>query len=67
MIVLSKRDTGESRPSTRSGDRQAVCVYLTDGYGEFPEEAPQLPVLWVVVPGGLPSEEIPYGEICRLI
>jgi len=50
-----------------SGDQEAVCVYLTDGYGEFPEEAPQLPVLWVIVPGGLPSEEIPYGEICRLI
>lgn len=50
-----------------SGDQEAICVYLTDGYGDFPEEAPQLPVLWVIVPGGLPSEEIPYGEICRLI
>jgi predicted metal-dependent peptidase len=50
-----------------SGDQEAVCVYLTDGYGEFPKEAPQLPVLWIIVPGGLPSEEIPYGEICRLI
>ncbi|MEB3330995.1 MAG: VWA-like domain-containing protein [Synechococcaceae cyanobacterium] len=50
-----------------SGDQEAICVYLTDGYGEFPEEAPQLPVLWVIVPGGLPSEDIPYGEICRLI
>jgi predicted metal-dependent peptidase len=50
-----------------SGDQEAVCVYLTDGYGDFPEEAPQLPVLWVIVPGGLQSEEIPYGEICRLI
>jgi predicted metal-dependent peptidase len=50
-----------------SGDQEAVCVYLTDGYGSFPSEAPQLPVLWVITPGGLPSEEIPYGEICRLI
>jgi len=50
-----------------SGDQEAICVYLTDGYGAFPEEAPQLPVLWVIVPGGLPSEEIPYGEISRLI
>lgn len=50
-----------------SGDQEAICVYLTDGYGDFPEEAPQLPVLWVIVPGGLPSEDIPYGEICRLI
>lgn len=50
-----------------SGDQEAVCVYLTDGNGDFPEEAPQLPVLWVIMPGGLPSEFIPYGEICRLI
>ena len=50
-----------------SGDQEAICVYLTDGYGDFPEEAPQLPVLWVIVPGGLPSEDIPYGEISRLL
>ena len=50
-----------------SGDQEAICVYLTDGLGVFPEEAPQLPVLWVIVPGGLPSEQIPYGEISRLI
>jgi len=50
-----------------SRDQEAVCVYLTDGYGSFPSEAPQLPVLWVITPGGLPCEEIPYGEICRLI
>jgi predicted metal-dependent peptidase len=50
-----------------SGDQEAICVYLTDGYGDFPEDMPQLPVLWVIVPGGLPSDEIPYGEICRLI
>lgn len=25
----------------------AVCVYLTDGYGEFPNSPPQLPIKWV--------------------
>jgi len=50
-----------------SGDQEAICVYLTDGFGAFPEETPELPVLWVIVPGGLPSDDIPYGEICRLI
>jgi predicted metal-dependent peptidase len=50
-----------------SGDQEAVCVYLTDGMGEFPEEPPELPVLWVIVPGGLSSDEIPFGEVCRLI
>lgn len=50
-----------------SGDQEAICVYLTDGYGDFPQEAPQLPVLWVIVPGGLDNDAIPYGEICRLL
>lgn len=44
-----------------------VCVYLTDGYGCFPEEAPSLPVLWVVTPGGLALEEFPFGEAVRLL
>ncbi|KAF3888682.1 MULTISPECIES: vWA domain-containing protein [Nostocales] len=52
-----------------SWDRQTqgVCVYLTDGYGDFPEEKPELPVLWVVTPGGLALEEFPFGEAVRLL
>jgi predicted metal-dependent peptidase len=50
-----------------SGDHEAVCVYLTDGFGDFPDEIPDFPVLWVIVPGGLPSEDIPFGEVCRLV
>lgn len=50
-----------------SGDQEAICVYLTDGHGDFPEQPPDLPVLWVIVPGGLSSDQIPYGEICRLV
>ncbi|MBE9115129.1 hypothetical protein IQ249_04370 [Lusitaniella coriacea LEGE 07157] len=44
-----------------------VCVYLTDGYGTFPPEPPELPVLWVVTPGGLPLEQFPCGETVRLL
>ncbi|MDY6803675.1 MAG: VWA-like domain-containing protein [Cyanobacteriota bacterium] len=44
-----------------------VCVYLTDGYGNFPDEPPPLPVLWVVTPGGLGLEHFPFGETVRLI
>jgi predicted metal-dependent peptidase len=51
---------------TWSRDKQAVCVYLTDGYGDFPKQEPELPTLWVVVPGGLESERFPWGEILRL-
>jgi predicted metal-dependent peptidase len=44
-----------------------VCVYLTDGYGCFPEPAPELPTLWVVTPGGLDLSAFPFGEAVRLI
>jgi predicted metal-dependent peptidase len=44
-----------------------VCVYLTDGYGDFPDPAPELPTLWVVTPGGLDLSEFPFGEAVRLI
>lgn len=49
-----------------SREKQAVCVYLTDGYGDFPKQEPELPTLWVVVPGGLEDKEFPWGEVVRL-
>ena len=45
----------------------AVCVYLTDGYGTFPDTTPELPVLWVVTPGGLDLAQFPFGEAVRLV
>ncbi|MDJ0733894.1 MAG: VWA-like domain-containing protein [Nostocaceae cyanobacterium] len=44
-----------------------VCVYLTDGYGTFPRQPPQFPVLWVVTPGGLDLKQFPFGEAVRLL
>ena len=52
---------------TWDGHTQAVCIYLTDGYGEFPVVAPVLPTLWVVTPGGLDLARFPFGEAVRLI
>jgi predicted metal-dependent peptidase len=46
---------------------QGVCIYLTDGEGNFPEQPPELPVLWVVTPGGLPLSQFPFGEAVRLL
>lgn len=46
---------------------QAICIYLTDGYGEFPTPAPTLPTLWVVTPGGLDLARFPFGETVRLV
>jgi hypothetical protein len=33
---------------------------------DSPETEPELPVLWVVIPGGLDSSEFPFGEVVRL-
>jgi predicted metal-dependent peptidase len=46
---------------------QAICIYLTDGYGEFPTSVPTLPTLWVVTPGGLDLARFPFGEAIRLV
>jgi predicted metal-dependent peptidase len=43
------------------------CVYLTDGFGSFPSNVPELPVLWVVTPGGLDLKQFPFGEAVRLL
>ncbi|AFY94125.1 DUF2201 family putative metallopeptidase [Chamaesiphon minutus] len=45
---------------------QSVCIYLTDGYGEFPLHPPSIPTLWVVTPGGLDLAKFPFGTAIRL-
>ncbi len=45
----------------------SVTVYLTDGYGDFPDEALEVPTLWVVTPGGLDADSFPFGEVVKLI
>lgn len=49
------------------GSASGVCIYLTDGYGTFPVRAPQIPVLWVLAPGGINEYQVPFGEAIRLI
>lgn len=57
----------EALKHCRFEDQPYVCVYLTDGYGDFPDEHPEVPTLWVVVPGGLESDEFPFGKVVRLL
>lgn len=45
---------------------QPVCIYFTDGYGDFPSNAPDSPVLWLVLPGGLVSSGYPFGDVVRM-
>ncbi|HSL28511.1 MAG TPA: VWA-like domain-containing protein [Anaerolineales bacterium] len=51
----------------RSPWTTTVAVYLTDGYGRFPSQPPDVPVLWVVTPGGRESAQFPFGETVRLV
>jgi predicted metal-dependent peptidase len=61
------------RPFLAAADRHqfaastTVAIYLTDGYGSFPERAPRVPVLWVVTPGGRDLGQFPFGETVRLL
>jgi predicted metal-dependent peptidase len=50
----------------QSADIDPLCVYLTDGYGEFPKMHPDVSVLWVVCPGGLDSQDFPFGNVVRI-
>ena len=49
---------------THYGD--LVCIYLTDGFGVFPEDIPGFSVIWVVTPGGMDSQDFPFGSVIRL-
>jgi predicted metal-dependent peptidase len=64
------RDTDndyETANAKAQGGVGVISVYLTDGMGSFPTDAPSYPVLWVCLPGGIPLENFPFGEAVRLI
>lgn len=50
----------------RDPNLESICVYLTDGYGTFPNSEPLLPTLWIITPGGLNLNAIPFGEAVKL-
>jgi predicted metal-dependent peptidase len=58
-------DRLESDPP--GGEPPSVCIYMTDGFGDFPATEPRFPVLWAIVPGGLDEESFPFGEAVRLV
>ena len=47
-------------------DDSTVAVYLTDGDGPFPPEAPNSPVLLVRHSGGVDEERLPFGDVVRM-
>ena len=56
----------EKLESDRDPFDEALCIYLTDGFGSFPDSPPAVPVLWVVTSEGIDNEDFPFGEVARL-
>jgi predicted metal-dependent peptidase len=44
-------------------NNKSISIYLTDGYGDFPEDKPRQDVLWVISPGGLAAVNFPFGKV----
>lgn len=42
----------------------SACIYLTDGYGTFPSEAPPYPILWGSI--GADASAFPFGEVIKV-
>lgn len=43
-----------------------VCVYLTDGDGEYPEEEPSFPVVWLITSDGVNEDRVPFGSYVKM-
>jgi len=41
-----------------------ALIYCTDGYGSFPEAAPNCPVMWIVTHRG--SVDFPFGDVINV-
>jgi len=47
----------------KEGLEPACLIYLTDGWGSFPTEAPPYPTLWIMTTD---KDQVPFGEVVRL-
>ncbi|UOD29414.1 hypothetical protein INH39_29075 [Massilia violaceinigra] len=50
----------------RSERQVDAAIYFTDGEGPFPVTPPNYPVLWVALPGAIPSDSFPFGQVIRM-
>ncbi len=48
----------------KAGNSLDALIYITDGYGSFPKQAPGYPVLWLVPESGF--ENPPFGQLIRI-
>ncbi len=47
-------------------DRPRMLVFFTDGYGTFPSQEPDYPVLWVLTPNSIDMDKVPFGRVTKL-
>jgi predicted metal-dependent peptidase len=69
--LQERRQTGSFwsyvRRETEQSHIRGLCVYVTDGFGDDPAQPPDLPVLWLVTPGGRELDQFPFGQAVRLL
>ena len=41
-----------------------TLIYLTDGFGSFPDKPPSYPVLWIMTQRCI--QQVPFGEVIRM-
>ena len=56
--AIEKKDVGFT-------DINRVAVYLTDGYGDFPEDC-SIPTLWLATHDALETSAFPFGQVIRI-
>jgi predicted metal-dependent peptidase len=69
--VQEKRRSGSFwhyiQQETEQHHTQALCVYVTDGFGDTPTQTPDVPVLWLVTPGGRELDQFLFGQAAQLL
>ena len=43
-----------------------IVVFVTDGFGMFPQTVINYPIIWIVTKNGLPDERFPFGTIVKM-
>jgi predicted metal-dependent peptidase len=47
---------------------QTLGIVFTDGYARLNDfDEPDCPVLWCISPGGVKSDDLPFGEVVRIL
>ena len=50
---------------TQMFEKPAALIYFTDLDGQFPDVAPDYPVLWAAIPSSY-EKPVPFGDVCQI-